>query len=141
VLDEYGKVIAFFPASVGSEEKTVPNGRFRVNSTAAYPVYHYNPAFKFPEVKSQRGLTFAPGPNNPVGVIWIGLTAQTYGIHGTPEPGEVGKALSHGCIRLTNWDAVALSKMVRRGTRVRIIDSRQPRGQQASNWISEPNFP
>ena len=73
-------------------------------------------------MKANRELKIAPGPNNPVGAVWIALNQKTYGIHGTPEPTKVGKVESHGCIRLTNWDALALATMVRKGTPVVFIE-------------------
>jgi len=73
------------------------------------------------EQKTRRPVKIAPGPNNPVGVVWIGLSAQGYGIHGTPEPDKVGKTQSHGCVRLTNWDALALAKLVKKGTPVAFV--------------------
>jgi len=80
------------------------------------PVYYYDPKFQFPGVNARQRLKIAPGPNNPVGTVWIDLTKETYGIHGTPDPENIGKTSSHGCIRLTNWDAEALAKMVVKGT-------------------------
>jgi lipoprotein-anchoring transpeptidase ErfK/SrfK len=67
-------------------------------------------------VETTEKFKIAPGPNNPVGSVWIDLTAKTYGIHGTPDPANIGKTSSHGCVRLTNWDARALAKMVSKGT-------------------------
>ena len=66
--------------------------------------------------------TIKPGPNNPVGVIWIALNLEHYGLHGTPEPGNIARTESHGCVRLTNWDALALATMVRKGTPVVFLD-------------------
>jgi len=77
-------------------------------------------------VKANRKLTLPPGPNNPVGVVWIDLTAPSYGIHGTPEPQNISKSESHGCIRLTNWDAVDLATMVHPGTVVKFDDQDTP---------------
>ena len=80
------------------------------------PDYHYDPKFAFKGVKAKHKLTIRPGPKNPVGLVWISLTAPSYGIHGTPSPEKVSKTESHGCIRLTNWDALALASMVHPGT-------------------------
>ena len=77
-------------------------------------------------MKTKQKLTVPPGPNNPVGLVWIDLTAPSYGIHGTPQPEEIGKTESHGCIRLTNWDAVDLAAMVRPGTMARFEDLDSP---------------
>lgn len=99
-------LVAFFPATVGSDDKPTPVGSFKVTSADPDPTYRYNPDYKFKGVKSVRPFTIEPGPNNPVGSYWIGLSVgQGYGIHGTPEPSKVGKTESHGCVRLTNWDA------------------------------------
>lgn len=121
-LAENGELIAFYPASIGSEEKPAPSGQFKVRRIAHDPVYHYDPKFKFKGVRARHKLTIAPGPNNPVGAVWIDLTKDSYGIHGTPDPGRIGKTYSHGCIRLTNWDALDLAKRVRKGTPVDFVD-------------------
>lgn len=122
VFDPSGKLIAFFPASVGSDEKPTPTGTLKVISSDADPTYRYNPDYKFKGVKSKRAFTIEPGPNNPVGSYWIGLSAESYGIHGTPNPSTVGKSESHGCVRLTNWDVAWLGKYVKKGTVVTFID-------------------
>jgi lipoprotein-anchoring transpeptidase ErfK/SrfK len=115
------RLLGFFPASIGSAEKPAPSGDFVVRAVAYGPDYTYNPAYGFKEQKARRPVKIAPGPNNPVGVVWIGLSAQGYGIHGTPEPDKVGKTQSHGCVRLTNWDALALAKLVKKGTPVAFL--------------------
>lgn len=104
-FDKDGRLVAVFPATVGSEEKPTPDGTFKVTSRDADPNYRYNPDYEFKGVKSRKPFTIKPGPNNPVGAYWIGLSVGNgYGIHGTPEPSKVGKSESHGCVRLTNWD-------------------------------------
>jgi lipoprotein-anchoring transpeptidase ErfK/SrfK len=122
VVGASGEWLAAYPASIGSQEKPAPSGSFQVRKVVENPTYHYSPEFKFKGVKSKRPFTIAPGPNNPVGSVWIDLTAHSYGIHGTPDPSKVSKAYSHGCIRLTNWDAEELAKLVRKGTPVEFID-------------------
>jgi lipoprotein-anchoring transpeptidase ErfK/SrfK len=94
----------------------------QVRAVAENPTYRYNPDFKFKGQKATEPVTIAAGPNNPVGAVWIALSEATYGIHGTAHPETVGKAESHGCVRLTNWDALALAKMVKKGTRVEFIE-------------------
>ena len=116
-----GELVAFFSATVGSEEKPSPVGSFKIVSIDRNPNYRYNPDYKFKGVKSKRPFNIGPGPNNPVGIEWIGLSADGYGIHGTPDPSKVGKSASHGCVRLTNWDAVALASMVKKGVPVQFI--------------------
>jgi lipoprotein-anchoring transpeptidase ErfK/SrfK len=122
VLSPEGKLIAMYPASIGSKEKPAPSGTLKVARVAKNPTYKYDPDFEFRGVKAKHEFTIAPGPNNPVGLVWIALNEKGYGIHGTPEPEKVGKTASHGCVRLTNWDALALAKMVRKGTPVEFID-------------------
>ncbi len=129
-FDPSGALIAFFPATVGSEEKPSPSGSFKVVSADANPYYRYNPDYKFKGVKSKKPFTIRPGPNNPVGSFWIGLSAEGYGIHGTPSPSKVSKAESHGCVRLTNWDASWLGKNIKKGTPVVFVD--EPQGGQKS---------
>ena len=120
-FDADGNLVAFYPASIGSAEKPAPSGEFKVKSVAHNPTYHYDPRFGFKGVKAQHKFTIRPGPKNPVGVVWIDLTAPSYGIHGTPSPEKIGKTESHGCIRLTNWDALDLAGMVHRGTVVDFV--------------------
>ena len=115
-FDQKGSLVAFYPASIGSKEKPAPSGEYKVNGVARNPVYHYDPKFAFRGVKTRHKLTIRPGPNNPVGLVWIDLTAPSYGIHGTPSPEKISRTESHGCIRLTNWDALDLAAMVSRGT-------------------------
>jgi lipoprotein-anchoring transpeptidase ErfK/SrfK len=117
-LDPSGKALAVYPASIGSDEKPAPTGQAQVKRVVHNPTYHYDPHFAFKGVKTKRPFTIAAGPNNPVGSIWIDLSIESYGIHGTPEPGKIGKTFSHGCIRLTNWDAEDLASMVKKGTKV-----------------------
>jgi lipoprotein-anchoring transpeptidase ErfK/SrfK len=119
---EGDKLVAVYPASIGSEEKPAPSGTFKIVAIARNPTYVYDPEFQFKGVKAKEKFTVPPGPNNPVGAVWMSLNEKSYGIHGTPDPETVGKAASHGCVRLTNWDALALAAMVRKGTVVQFID-------------------
>jgi lipoprotein-anchoring transpeptidase ErfK/SrfK len=124
-FDKSGALIAFFPATVGSEEKPTPIGTLKVVSADPNPTYRYNPDYKFKGVKSKKPFTIAPGPNNPVGSFWIGLSAEGYGIHGTPDPSKISKSESHGCIRLTNWDAHVLGANIKKGTPVVFVEQPQ----------------
>jgi lipoprotein-anchoring transpeptidase ErfK/SrfK len=124
--DRAGKLLAFYPATIGSSARPAPTGTFKVKRVAWNPDYHYDPKFAWKGVKTKRALTIRPGPNNPVGLVWIDLTAASYGIHGTPAPQNIGKTESHGCIRLTNWDAVQLAAMVHPGTVVKFDDKDTP---------------
>ncbi|MCK1745389.1 murein L,D-transpeptidase [Bradyrhizobium sp. 139] len=122
-FDGADRLVAFYPASIGSPDRPTPSGTLKVASTNDKPTYRYNPDYKFDSVKSRRPFDVKPGPNNPVGAYWIGLSAQGYGIHGTAEPGKVSKSASHGCIRLTNWDVRRLGENVKRGTAVVFLDA------------------
>ncbi len=113
-----GKLLAYYPASIGSSEKPAPSGDTKVKGVAFDPDYTYNPKYAFKGVKAQHKFTIQSGPNNPVGLVWIDLAIPSYGIHGTPEPEKVGKTESHGCIRLTNWNARDLAAHVTRGAEV-----------------------
>ena len=84
----------------------------KVNGSAPAPVYEYNPDKNFQQGDNDKKLTLPGGPNGPVGIMWIDLSKPTYGIHGTPDPSKIDKTASHGCVRLTNWDAEALAKLV-----------------------------
>jgi lipoprotein-anchoring transpeptidase ErfK/SrfK len=120
-VDGDGKLVSFYPASVGSEERPAPSGTLPIRSVVENPTYHYTPKLNFKGVKTQKPFTVAAGPKNPVGSMWMDL-GDGYGIHGTPDPQNIGKTASHGCVRLTNWDAEALGKMVRKGTKVDFIE-------------------
>jgi lipoprotein-anchoring transpeptidase ErfK/SrfK len=113
-----GKQLFYYPASIGSDEKPAPSGETTVKGVAFDPVYTYNPKYGFKGVKTKRAFSIKPGPNNPVGLVWIDLAIPSYGIHGTPEPERVAKTESHGCIRLTNWSARELAFHVARGAKV-----------------------
>jgi lipoprotein-anchoring transpeptidase ErfK/SrfK len=123
-FDTQNTLLAVFPATVGSTEKPTPSGTLTVISSDANPTYRYNPDYKFKGVRSKRPFEIQPGPNNPVGSYWIGLSAEGYGIHGTPTPGKVSKSESHGCVRLTNWDAGLLGANIKKGTPVDFEDGK-----------------
>jgi lipoprotein-anchoring transpeptidase ErfK/SrfK len=116
-LDENGKVLAHFPASVGSAHDPLPVGGWKVLGVKRHPIFHYNPQLFWDAEGKQSKAEIAPGPRNPVGVVWIALSKEHYGIHGTPWPSHIGYTQSHGCIRLTNWDVTKLADMVKPGTR------------------------
>ena len=120
--DKSGHLLAFYPASIGSEEKPAPSGTFKVTDIERNPTYRYDPKFKFKGVSATKPFEIKPGPNNPVGLVWIGLSAPSYGIHGTPDASRVSKSYSHGCVRLTNWDALQLAGMVTKGAQVDFVD-------------------
>ncbi|MCE4223852.1 murein L,D-transpeptidase [Methylobacterium sp. C25] len=117
-----GALLRSYPASIGSEEKPAPTGSLKATRAAFDPWYTYNPKYAFKGVKTRRSFKIAPGPNNPVGLVWIDLSIPSYGIHGTPEPEKVGKTESHGCIRLTNWDARDLASHVEKNAKVDFLE-------------------
>ena len=114
-LDAAGNVLARFPASVGSEHDPLPVGEWKIQGVAKNPPFHYNPELFWDGDPTHAKAKLAPGPNNPVGVVWIDLSKEHYGIHGTPEPASISRTQSHGCIRLTNWDAAELAELVSPG--------------------------
>jgi peptidoglycan hydrolase-like protein with peptidoglycan-binding domain len=125
---EGDQLVAIYPATVGSEDRPTPKGEFKVMKITENPVYHYDPALHFRGVHVNEKLNIPPGPNNPVGAVWIDLSAEGYGIHGTPDPDKISKSASHGCIRLTNWDALELAKHLSKGTPVVIEESEKTGG-------------
>ena len=116
-FDEAGAQIAVYPATVGSTDRPAPSGVWAVRTLAPRPTYTYDPS-RLTFGKPKDKLTIKAGPNNPVGSTWIDLTKDTYGIHGTPDPKLVNKRASHGCVRLTNWDAAELGSAVKKGAKV-----------------------
>ena len=114
-VDPNGVVVARYPATTGSVHDPLPLGNWKVNGVAWNPPYNYNPDLFWDAEASEKKVKLAPGPNSPVGVVWIDLSKPHYGIHGTPVPSAIGKTSSHGCIRLTNWDATELAKIVTPG--------------------------
>ena len=113
-----GRVVAEYPVTSGSQHDPLPIGNWKVTVVSPHPVFHYNPDLFWNASEADEKAKIQPGPNNPVGVVWIGISKEHYGIHGTPEPSLIGHAESHGCVRLTNWDAAELAKIVTVGTPV-----------------------
>jgi lipoprotein-anchoring transpeptidase ErfK/SrfK len=112
------KELAQYPATMGGVHDPLPIGHWSIANLAHYPRFNYDPDLFWNADPKQAKAILPPGPRNPVGAEWIGLTKEHYGIHGTPDPGHIRHGESAGCIRLTNWDVVDLSHMVRRGTPV-----------------------
>jgi len=121
-FDASGQLLAFYPATIGSTDAPSPDGEHTVRGIAFDPTYRYDPE-RLPTFgdRGHGAVTIAGGPNNPVGAVWIALSADTYGIHGAPYPERVSKTASHGCVRLTNWDAVELGRAVTAGVPVRFV--------------------
>lgn len=115
VLDPAGNLIAQYPATIGSEHDPLPVGEWKITGVAKNPVFHYNPKLFWDADPTHSKAKIPAGPNNPVGMVWIDLSKEHYGIHGTPEPSRIGYSQSHGCIRLTNWDALELAELVKPG--------------------------
>jgi lipoprotein-anchoring transpeptidase ErfK/SrfK len=117
-LDAKGRVIAQFPISVGGKRDELPAGKLKITTEVTDPAFDYNPALIWDAKATDSKTRIAPGPNNPVGVLWMGLSKPHYGIHGTPQPSRVGRTETHGCIHLTNWDAHKLSAIASAGLAV-----------------------
>jgi lipoprotein-anchoring transpeptidase ErfK/SrfK len=113
-----GKELAQYPATIGDSHDPLPLGQWTIVGIVHYPWFSWDPKLLWNVDQTLAKVELAPGPNSPVGVAWIGLSKENYGIHGTPDPGSVRHGVSDGCIRLTNWDVDELSHMVRRGTPV-----------------------
>jgi len=114
-LDDKGNIAVAYPATIGSEELPSPSGSYKIKGIAFNPVYYYNPDKNFLQGDNRERLKLAPGPNNPVGTVFIALTKPTFGLHGTPDPEKVDKSASHGCVRMTNWDVEELARLVKPG--------------------------
>jgi lipoprotein-anchoring transpeptidase ErfK/SrfK len=118
VYDRKGRIIFFAPVTSGSARNPLPFGKWKVTEVRRNPTYNYNPDLFWNADPTSAKATIPAGPNNPVGVVWIGISDPHYGIHGTPDPGEIGYSKSDGCVRLTNWDATRLAGLVTNGTTV-----------------------
>ena len=115
-LDAAGKPLAFYVATIGSEHDPLPIGEWKITDIRFNPWFFYNSDLFWDANEAHAKAKIHPGPNNPVGVVWIALSKEHYGIHGTPVPSSIGHTQSHGCIRLTNWDATELANLVAPGT-------------------------
>lgn len=120
LFDAADKIIAQFPASTGSRRDPLPIGKWKILGVARNPVFKYNPKLFWDANPAHAKATIPAGPNNPVGVAWVALSKEHYGIHGTPEPSKIGKTQSHGCIRLTNWNVAAMGHAISPGLTARL---------------------
>lgn len=118
VTDADGRTIFFAPVTTGSEHDPLPIGPWVVTAVVRNPTFNYNPDLFWDAEPTHAKAKIPAGPNSPVGVVWIDISKPHYGIHGTPEPQAVGHTASHGCVRLTNWDAATLARLVTKGTKV-----------------------
>lgn len=118
VTDAAGKIVLYAPVTTGSENDPLPIGEWKVNGVSHLPPFHYNPDLFWDADPSHAKAVLPPGPNNPVGLVWVDISKEHYGLHGTPEPANIGRSESHGCVRLTNWDALRLAALVKPGTPV-----------------------
>jgi lipoprotein-anchoring transpeptidase ErfK/SrfK len=118
VLDPDGSIVFFAPVTMGSTHDPLPLGEWKVTGVSWMPAFHYNPDLFWDADPKHSKATIKPGPNNPVGVVWIDISKEHYGLHGTPEPSKVGHTASHGCVRLTNWDAARVAGVARVGMAV-----------------------
>jgi lipoprotein-anchoring transpeptidase ErfK/SrfK len=118
VYDREGQIIFYAPVTSGSEHDPLPFGNWVITDVVRNPTYNYNPDLFWDADQANPKVKIAAGPNNPVGVVWMGINVPHYGIHGTPEAGEIGHSASHGCVRMTNWDATRVAGLVRDGTPV-----------------------
>jgi lipoprotein-anchoring transpeptidase ErfK/SrfK len=116
-----GSVVFHFPTTVGSEYDPSPSGIYKVEGVQWHPVFHYDPTLYSDVPDSRPKATLPPGPNSPVGIVWIATTKEHVGIHGTPLPHTIGLASSHGCVRLTNWDAARLAAVIRPGVTIEFV--------------------
>lgn len=119
ILGPAGEVLGAFPVSIGSSQDPLPIGMLKITSEVKNPDYSYDPSL-LRNPKASEKLRLPPGPNSPVGVVWMGLTKEHWGIHGTSEPSQMSRVETNGCVRLTNWDAVRLSTVVGIGTPVEV---------------------
>lgn len=119
--DKADKLVAVFTVTTGSEKDPLPLGDWKINGKSYNPEFSYDASLFWDVPDSKGEHLLPPGPNGPVGVVWIDLSKEHYGIHGTPEPQTIGRAESHGCVRLTNWDAARLAQMVSGSTKVSFV--------------------
>jgi lipoprotein-anchoring transpeptidase ErfK/SrfK len=121
VVGADGAILFHAPVTSGSQFDPLPVGEWKVTGVARRPKFNYNPDLFWDSDASHAKATINPGPNNPVGTVWIDIDKPHYGLHGTPEPSRIGKTESHGCVRLTNWDAERVAALVRPGTKVSFL--------------------
>jgi len=122
VYNSKGTLLLYAPVTSGSDKDPLPIGEWAVTTVVRNPPFNYNPDLFWDANPAHAKTTIPPGPNGPVGVVWIDLSKEHYGLHGTPEPGKIGHTDSHGCVRLTNWDVLKLASLVTKGTKVLFVE-------------------
>jgi lipoprotein-anchoring transpeptidase ErfK/SrfK len=118
VTNASGRIVYYAPVTTGRKHDPLPIGKWKVNGVRFNPTFHYSPHLFWNANPKDATATIAAGPNNPVGLVWIDISKKHYGLHSTPEPSTIGRAHSHGCVRLTNWDALKLAALVKPGAKV-----------------------
>jgi len=121
-FDGADRLIFFAPVTSGSEHDPLPIGSWTITAVLRNPTYNYNPDLFWDAKPGQVKAQLPAGPNGPVGVVWMDISKENYGLHGTPEPSQIGHSTSHGCVRLTNWDASRLASLVKKGTPVVFVE-------------------
>ena len=119
-LYEDDRLIACFPCTPGSREVPVPTGTWKITANVLMPHFRWDKSVLEMGVRSENAYNLPPGPNNPVGIVWMAINRPSVGMHGTPTPDRIGRNESHGCIRMSNWDAFVLSQLVAKGTPVEV---------------------
>jgi len=119
---ETDRLVASFPCTPGSSKTPVPLGNWRIIGNILMPYFRWDKSVLESGVRSENAFNLPPGPNNPVGIVWMALNRPSVGMHGTPNPDQIGRNESHGCIRLANWDAFLLTQLIQKGTKVEVRD-------------------
>jgi lipoprotein-anchoring transpeptidase ErfK/SrfK len=117
-LYEGDRLVACFPCTPGSREVPVPDGQWKVTANVLMPYFRWDKSVLENGIRSENAHDLPPGPNNPVGIVWMAINKPSVGMHGTPNPDQIGRNESHGCIRMSNWDALLLSELVEKGTTI-----------------------
>jgi len=121
-FDAQGRFMFYYPSTLGSEYDPLPLGNYQVTGVVQYPQFLYQPKLFWDADPNEPEELLPPGPNSPVGKVWIGTSRKSVGIHGTPNPENISRNTSHGCIRLTNWDAEQLARRVKPGTKIEFVE-------------------
>ena len=124
-FDANGNLIFHGPTTVGAGYDPSPSETLHIVKIFPNPSFHYDPTLYHEVPDSDPDAMLSPGPNSPVGIVWIALSKEHYGIHGNPDPESIGYSSSHGCVRLTNWDAEEVEHRVSVGTQVSFVDTRK----------------